>query len=66
MSWIVRAGVKAREGDTVRIKSGGGPVMSVGVCMGDGYWCSWWDEERKAFRNEMMYLSQLYVVEEKS
>lgn len=48
-----------KQGDVVRIKSGGGPLMSVGCRLGDGYWCSWWDDEEKKFRTELFYLSQL-------
>lgn len=55
----------ATKGDVVRIKSGGGPLMTVGDRLGDGHWCSWWDEERKQFRTELLYLSQLEVVERK-
>lgn len=54
--------MKAKEGDVVRIKSGGGPLMTVGCRIGDAHWCSWWDEVLKAFRTDMFYLSQLEVV----
>lgn len=58
--------MNAKQGDVVRIKSGGGPLMSVGCRVGDAHWCSWWDEEAKCFRTEMFYLSQLEAVECKS
>jgi uncharacterized protein YodC (DUF2158 family) len=57
--------MKAKEGDVVRIKSGGGPLMSVGCQVGDAHWVSWWDEEEKRFRVDMFYLSQLEPVNEK-
>lgn len=61
--WIERPGYKPQPGSTVRIKSGGGPVMSVGCRFGDGHWCSWWDEPSKSFKTELLYLSQVVVVE---
>lgn len=61
--WVEKPDYKPRQGSTVRIKSGGGPIMSVGSPMGDGHWCSWWDEDRKHFRTELLYLSQLVVME---
>lgn len=51
--------MKAKEGDVVRIKSGGGPAMTVGCRIGDAHWCSWWNEEEQRFKTEMFYLSQL-------
>lgn len=57
--------MKAKEGDVVRIKSGGGPLMTVGHQIGDAHWVSWWDEEKKTFRMEVLYLSQLEPVDTK-
>ncbi len=57
--------MKAQQGDVVRIKSGGGPLMSVGCRVGDAHWCTWWDEGKKMFLTELHYLSQLEVVERK-
>jgi len=57
--------MKPQQGDTVRIKSGGGPLMSVGCQIGDAHWMSWWDETLKSFRTEMLYLSQVEVVSRK-
>lgn len=57
--------MKAKQGDVVRIKSGGGPTMTVGCQIGDAHWCSWWDERLKMFKTEMFYLSQLEPVDTK-
>jgi uncharacterized protein YodC (DUF2158 family) len=54
-----------KQGDLVKIKSGGGPTMTVGCRLGDAHWCTWWDEENKRFKDELLYLSQLEVVERK-
>lgn len=56
--------MKAKEGDVVRIKSGGGPKMTVGCRIGDSHWVSWWDEEKKKFMLDTFYLSQLEPVSE--
>jgi uncharacterized protein YodC (DUF2158 family) len=58
--------MKAKEGDVVRIKSGGGPFMTVGCRIGDAHWVSWWDEEKKTFRVDMFYLSQLEPIDTKT
>ena len=63
--WFIEKDVKPKEGDTVRIKSGGGPIMSVGCRIGDGNWCSWWDENSESFKTELLYPSQLIVVKDK-
>ena len=57
---------KAQEGDVVKLKSGGGPLMTVGGSIGDGNWCSWWDNKLKIFHTELLYCSQLEVLEEES
>jgi uncharacterized protein YodC (DUF2158 family) len=56
--------MSAKQGDVVRIKSGGGPLMSVGCRIGDAHWCHWWDEEEKIFKAEVLYLSQLEVIKQ--
>jgi hypothetical protein len=61
--WIEKPFVKPIQGSIVRIKSGGGPVMSVGCRIGDAHWLTWWDESTKSFKTEMLYLSQVVVVE---
>lgn len=45
------------------IKSGGGPVMSVGCSIGDAHYLTWWDDNNGKFKTECMYLSQVYAVE---
>ena len=57
--------MKAKEGDVVRIKSGGGPIMTVGCRIGDAHWCQWWDEEMKSFRTAMLYPAELDVITDK-
>lgn len=54
--------MKIQEGDVVRIKSGGGPLMVVGCRVGDANWVSWWDEEKRSFKTELLYPSQLEPV----
>jgi uncharacterized protein YodC (DUF2158 family) len=54
--------MKAKQGDIVRIKSGGGPLMTVGGKIGDAHWLHWWDENTKSFRVEMLYLEELKVI----
>jgi uncharacterized protein YodC (DUF2158 family) len=54
-----------KQGDVVRIKSGGGPLMTVGCRLGDAHWCTYWDEKTKRFIDQLLYLSQLEVVERK-
>lgn len=55
---------EAKQGDVVKIKSGGGPLMVVGCRVGDAHWCHWWDEEEKIFKAEVLYLSQLKVIKQ--
>jgi uncharacterized protein YodC (DUF2158 family) len=57
--------MKAKEGDVVRLKSGGGPAMTVGCRIGDSHWCSWWDDEKKKFMLDTFYLSQLEPIDDK-
>lgn len=56
--------MKPKEGDKVRIKSGGGPIMVVGGAIFKKHECVWWDEKTGNFCSGMFYLSQLEVVEE--
>jgi uncharacterized protein YodC (DUF2158 family) len=56
--------MKAKEGDVVQIKSGGGPLMVIGCAFGDAHWCDWWDNEKKIFETRIFYLSQLKVIKE--
>ena len=55
--------IMPKEGDIVRIKSGGGPIMVVGCRLGDANWCSWWNEELRIFSSSLLYLSQLEAVD---
>lgn len=54
---------EAKEGDVVRIKSGGGPTMTVGTKFGSGHYCRWWDDQLGMFRSAIIDLSQLEIVE---
>lgn len=53
------------EGDVVRIRSGGGPTMTVGCRIGDARWVHWWDEDKKKFMVDMLYPGELEVIQKR-